>query len=81
MKFPILFKKGMFFLWYRNHWINLNLEIAARGGGVKGLKAFVSGINKCRKGKHSFHTVFLVRSMSSCVRCAYCHEVKRDEYS
>ncbi len=81
MRLPILIKKRKLFIKYKNRWLNINSEISSRGGGWKGLRLLISGINKCRKGNHSYRTVFYTRTLDSSVECCYCHERKKDEYS
>ena len=78
MKFPFLIKKNKLFVRYRGFWMNVNLEVAARGGGWKGLKTLISGINKCRKGNHSYHTIFYTRTLDSRIECKYCRIEKKN---
>jgi hypothetical protein len=75
---PFRVKKGKFFIRYKQKWFNVNLEVSVRGGGFKGLKSFIRGINNCRKGNHSYTTVFYVRSLTSRIECKYCRLEKKN---
>jgi hypothetical protein len=75
---PFRIKKRKFFIRYKQKWFNINLEISARGGGFKGLKNFIVGINNCRKGNHSYITIFHVRSLTSRIECKYCRLEKKN---
>lgn len=72
-----VFKKGKLFIWYSNHWINVNLEVSARGGGWKGVKSFIKGMLNCRKGVHQYSTVFFMQDFTSRIQCQYCNKEKK----
>jgi hypothetical protein len=72
----ILYKKKKLFVKYKGNWLNVNHEVLARGGGIKGFLSFICGINKCRKGNHTYHTYFDARDFTSHVRCCYCGKEK-----
>jgi hypothetical protein len=78
VKLPVRIKKGKLFINYRGKWFNVNLEVTSRGGGWKGLSSFTKGINKCRKGNHSYHTVFYVATLDSRIECKYCRIQKKN---
>lgn len=79
VKFPILIKKGKVFVWYSNHWININLMALANGGGLKGYYRFFKGFIECIFGKHRYTHVFRTSDWTSHIQCSYCQKEKDNE--
>ena len=87
MKFPISIKKKKLFIWYGNHWMNINLQILIHGGGLKGFKRFTYNWIKCMFGIHTIISYAGFRDDGKGRRkftrwraCSYCHkEVNKNE--
>lgn len=74
MKFPFLIKKKRIFVWYSGHWINIPLEVACHGGGIKGTYSFLKGLIQCMLGKHSYSNIFCLKQWQSKRECHFCRK-------
>lgn len=52
MLFPIKIQKCVIFLRHNKNWLNVNIEIAVHGGGIKGFCRFTYNLIRCMFDKH-----------------------------
>jgi hypothetical protein len=74
-----LIKNKIFFIKRKGKWLNTRLEVMANGGGIKGIFKFVLGLFKCCMGKHSYVSVFSLKTMLTEKECHFCRK-KSNEY-
>jgi hypothetical protein len=81
MQFFIKIKKHKCFILFKRNWINVNSEIMAGGGGIKGFCILFTGLVKCLFGVHRFHKIFRVNSMDFSNQCRYCRSEFKMRYA
>jgi len=81
MKRKLLIKNRRLFIFWKTNWLNVSLQIESHGGGLRGFKKLLRGLNKCRRGEHTYGGVFRMKTMTTSRECFYCKKANVDENS